>query len=99
MVGKLLSLILSLECSTDQDLFAFRMLMPDQHRLPSIRELARAQGFPDGIRFQGSSRDMLRQIGNAVPPPLAYAIGERFKEAIIDDFLQGNNRFVRGRRD
>lgn len=72
--------------------------MPDQHRLPSIREFARAQGFPDGIQFQGTSSEIFRQIGNAVAPPLAFAIGESIKEAIILDFIHGNLRFVRRKK-
>jgi DNA (cytosine-5)-methyltransferase 1 len=34
-------------------------------------ELAALQGFPPGYEFVGSRRDRVRQIGNAVPPPLA----------------------------
>ena len=34
-------------------------------------ELAALQGFPEGYRFAGSRRDRVRQLGNAVPPPLA----------------------------
>jgi len=52
-----------------------RLLHPSLNRVLSVRECARAQGFPDTFRFYGSLRDMYRQIGNAVPPPLAKAIG------------------------
>jgi site-specific DNA-cytosine methylase len=40
----------------------------------STRELARAQGFPDDYRFTGNREDVVKQIGNAVPPPIAYAL-------------------------
>jgi DNA (cytosine-5)-methyltransferase 1 len=40
------------------------------------------QGFPDGYRFAGNIQNKHRQIGNAVPPPLAYALGRKLKEAI-----------------
>lgn len=44
----------------------FRMLQP--------RELARAQGFPDTYQFTGNREDVVKQIGNAVPPPMAHAL-------------------------
>jgi DNA (cytosine-5)-methyltransferase 1 len=43
-------------------------------RCMSGRELARLQGFPDDFLFKGTKGDVLKQIGNAVPPPLAKAI-------------------------
>ncbi|XP_034947832.1 DNA (cytosine-5)-methyltransferase 1-like [Chelonus insularis] len=52
-----------------------RVLHPDQSRVVSIRECARSQGFPDNYCFHGSVIEKYRQIGNAVPPPLAEAIG------------------------
>lgn len=71
------------------------MLLPDQNRLPSIRELARAQGFPDGITFCGTPSEILRQIGNAVPGPLALALGEAIMRAVTTDYLNGDTRFAR----
>jgi DNA (cytosine-5)-methyltransferase 1 len=44
----------------------FRMLQP--------RELARAQGFPDSYQFTGNREAVVKQIGNAVPPPMAAAL-------------------------
>jgi DNA (cytosine-5)-methyltransferase 1 len=44
----------------------FRMLQP--------RELARAQGFPDTYKFSGSKKDVVKSIGNAVPPGTAKAL-------------------------
>ncbi|XP_047086199.1 DNA (cytosine-5)-methyltransferase 1A-like [Lolium rigidum] len=55
---------------------------PDQDRIITVRECARSQGFPDGYRFAGNIQNKHRQIGNAVPPPLAYALGRKLKEAI-----------------
>jgi DNA (cytosine-5)-methyltransferase 1 len=48
---------------------------PEQNRTLTIREAARIQTFPDHFRFAGSPTAALRQIGNAVPPRAAYAIG------------------------
>jgi site-specific DNA-cytosine methylase len=39
------------------------------------REAARLQGFPDYFVFKGTRGDIRSQIGNAVPPPLAKAVG------------------------
>lgn len=36
-------------------------------------ELAAIQGFPEGYKFVGNRRERVRQIGNAVPPPMAGA--------------------------
>ena len=48
---------------------------PEQHRTLSIREAARLQTFPDWFRFAGQPSHRLAQIGNAVPPLAAEAVG------------------------
>ncbi|KAM9095470.1 DNA (cytosine-5)-methyltransferase 1-like [Sarcophilus harrisii] len=60
-----------------------RVLHPEQHRVVSVRECARSQGFPDTYRFFGQTLDKHRQVGNAVPPPLAKAIGLEIKNSIL----------------
>ncbi len=55
---------------------------PDQDRTLSIREAARIQTFPDHFRFAGHPTVQLRQIGNAVPPALARAVGRRVMAAL-----------------
>ncbi|XP_063936532.1 DNA (cytosine-5)-methyltransferase 1A isoform X1 [Daucus carota subsp. sativus] len=55
---------------------------PDQDRIVTVRECARSQGFPDSYQFYGNILHKHRQIGNAVPPPLAYALGMKLKEAL-----------------
>ncbi|XP_020091881.1 DNA (cytosine-5)-methyltransferase 1B-like isoform X3 [Ananas comosus] len=55
---------------------------PDQDRILTVRECARSQGFPDSYCFLGNIQNKHRQIGNAVPPPLAYALGRKLKEVI-----------------
>lgn len=59
-----------------------RVLHPEQHRVVSVRECARSQGFPDTYRFFGSILDRHRQVGNAVPPPLARAIGREILKCL-----------------
>lgn len=49
---------------------------PSQDRTITVREAARLQGFPDRFKFAGPGlTSMYQQIGNAVPVPLASAIG------------------------
>ena len=52
-----------------------RYLHPKQHRPITHREAARLQTFPDDFLFEGTKIKIARQIGNAVPPILARAIG------------------------
>ncbi|KYN05968.1 DNA (cytosine-5)-methyltransferase PliMCI [Cyphomyrmex costatus] len=59
-----------------------RVLHPVQNRVVSVRECARSQGFLDSYRFFGTITDKHRQIGNAVPPPLAAAIGHEIRKCI-----------------
>jgi len=56
------------------------------YKLPrriSMREAARIQSFPDTFIFQSKLRETERQIGNAVPPVLAWHIANAAKKAII----------------
>lgn len=63
---------------------------PAQNRALSIREGARLQSFRDRFIFQGPRNSQYRQIGNAVPPLLARAVGQH-----LVDLLKG--REVTGR--
>ena len=55
---------------------------PEQDRLISTREGARLQSFPDSYRFIGSKGAIYKQIGNAVPPLLGYAISKHLSKYI-----------------
>jgi DNA (cytosine-5)-methyltransferase 1 len=53
-----------------------------QGRMISIREAARLQSFPDSYSFSGTMSDCFGQIGNAVPPLMAWAIASRLLETL-----------------
>ena len=53
---------------------------PIHNRVISAREAARFQSFPDNYVFGGSKASLCKQIGNAVPPLLAFAIARQTKK-------------------
>ena len=52
------------------------------NRVPTIRENARLQSFPDSFRFIGNKSQQNRQVGNAVPPLLAYNLAKQLKKLL-----------------
>ena len=53
-----------------------------ENRVPTVRESARIQSFPDDFEFIGIKTSQLGQVDNAVPPLLAKAMAEQVKETI-----------------
>lgn len=53
---------------------------PLETRPLTVREYARIQTFPDSYVFEGGMASQYKQIGNAVPVELAYAMAKRLKE-------------------
>ena len=75
----------TLRAGTDSARGAFTSPRPIHYRYPrcvTVREMARLHGFPDWFRFHGTKWHGARQIGNAVPPPLAYALGREVINAM-----------------
>lgn len=55
---------------------------PRQPRTLTVREAARIQSFPDHFRFSGPPSAAFKQIGNAVPPMVAAAVGKSIRSAL-----------------
>ena len=75
----------TLRAGTDGARGAFTSPRPIHYRYPrciSVREMARLHGFPDWFRLHATKWHGARQIGNAVPPPLARAIAARVARAL-----------------
>lgn len=67
----------TLRAGTDGTRGAFTSPRPIHYAYPrcvTVREMARLHGFPDWFRLHATKWHGARQIGNAVPPPLAYAV-------------------------
>ena len=62
-----------------------RFIHPVKDRTLTPREAARIQSFPDSFVFEGGRSSVCRQIGNAVPPKLAY-----FLAVMMEEMLYGN---------
>lgn len=55
------------------------------NRIPTVRENARLQSFPDDFIFFGNKQQQYKQVGNAVPPLLGYALANKIREYLDGD--------------
>lgn len=75
----------TLRAGTDSARGAFTSPRPIHYRwnrCVTVREMARLHGFPDWFRFHETKWHGARQIGNAVPPPLARAVAAQIMYAL-----------------
>jgi DNA (cytosine-5)-methyltransferase 1 len=75
----------TLRAGTDASRGAFTSPRPIHFKHPrciTVREMARLHGFPDWFRFHRTKWHGARQIGNAVPPPLARAVASSVMSAM-----------------
>lgn len=61
---------------------------PSETRPFTTREYARIQTFPDDWLFAGSTGQIYKQIGNAVPVNLAYAVGQEVVKALNEYYVK-----------
>ncbi|MBR2261963.1 MAG: DNA (cytosine-5-)-methyltransferase [Paludibacteraceae bacterium] len=65
-----------------------RFTHPTENRTLTPREAARVQSFPDDFVFTGSKTSVCKQIGNAVPPKLAYFLANVVKNLTQNEQLK-----------
>ncbi len=72
------------ELGVDGKLIANEAPAKNDEGMPRLtcRMVARIQGFPDEWMFYGGKTIQYRQIGNAFPPPVARAVGQKIKECL-----------------
>jgi len=63
---------------------AHRFVAPNGHFRLSVPDVAIIQGFPDDWPLVGATYMALGQLGNAVPPPMAYAVARSVAQALAD---------------
>lgn len=65
-----------------------RFIHPEFNRTLTPREAARVQSFPDDFEFVGSKSSICKQIGNAVPPKLAFFLANLVKNILDNELVE-----------
>ena len=89
----------TLRAGTAPDRGSYSAPRPIHHvhdRVITVREAARLHGFPDWFRPTAAKWHGFRQVGNAVPPPLARAVAEQICEALGVDAAKPERRLPLG---
>ena len=89
----------TLRAGTDGARGAFTSPRPIHYRFNrcvTVREMARLHGFPDWFRFNVTKWHGARQIGNAVPPPLARAIGAELMRVLDVEPIRPEQNLIMG---
>ena len=60
-------------------------------RCLSVKELAQIQGFPAEYQWQGNEKEIITQIGNAVPPALCEAVIRSLPNIVYKDSIQADS--------
>lgn len=84
----------TLRAGTDSSRGAFTSPRPIHYefdRCVTVREMARLHGFPDWFRFNTTKWHGARQIGNSVPPPLAFRIAQEILKVLPHSSEKPNN--------
>lgn len=92
----------TLRAGTDAARGAFTSPRPIHYkysRCVTVREMARLHGFPDWFRFHATKWHGARQIGNAVPPPLAYHLAKQIMKVLPYVPFQPKNKIKLGSPD
>ncbi len=55
------------------------------NRIPTVRESARLQSFPDDFIFYGNKSEQYKQVGNAVPPMLGYVVAKQLRNYLENE--------------
>jgi site-specific DNA-cytosine methylase len=68
-------------------------------RCLSIRELGQIQGFPAEYQWQGNEKEIITQIGNAVPPALCEAVVRSLPNIVFKDHQQTTQSVISSEQD